>query len=117
MPLISADRAIRSSLGPIHAIPTVSTTNIGTAIADLFVDSVGDRNTGIRRIRVVNLHASQFLAIVFKAYGAAYASEAVADGIQIPPGTIFTCEYSANLKCGIVGSGATTTYNAVLSDL
>lgn len=112
----SVERALQGSLGPVNTVPTVVDGSVGTTSQLLTADSTADRKSGIRRVRLVNTHASNLLTLAIKAFGDAGTTYAVTDGMRILPGGEVNVVVSANLSLIIVASAASTTYNAVISD-
>ena len=112
----SNDRAIASANQPILG-PWVMglAASVGTTPIVLFADLTTPGS--IRRVRVVNTHASQNLALVLVPLGQAPGAQTVADGALIPAGATFSVPIMATQRILIVGSNAATTFNASTSDI
>lgn len=100
---------------PIESTPTMGLiTSVGTT-ATLLFSNLSALATG-RRIRVVNTHASQTLALILLPVGTSPSGQTVDSGPQILAGRELALPILAGLSVYIVGSAATTTLNACTSD-
>ena len=116
--MTSPSRAIESAFGPIVGEPIVVDTTVGTTPAALVADISDDMHHRDRRVFIYNSHASQTIAVLLKPRGIAWASSGLdhQDGLAVPPGQFRQLVVNSRLSIGVVGSSATTSFNAVVSD-
>lgn len=117
MPAYSTDRSLQASYLPVRAPVTPFTAgSVGTTSAVLLAD-LTTRDT-CRRIRIVNTHGTQSLALFIVPAGQAAGAEAVTTvgGAPVMAGTEWSFVITGAERVLIVGSGAATTYNGFSSD-
>jgi len=117
--MISTDSVLRAAFGPVNAALTPALINtVGTASAVLFTDLATTTGITSRRIRIVNTHATQQLALFVVPNGQAPASETTAslNAMIVMPGASESFVVEGPMRVLVAGSGAATTFAAVASD-
>jgi hypothetical protein len=115
MPATSTDRSLQAAFAPLRAGNTTAlNSNVGATPALLTADNTG---FGVRRILLRNTHASQTLAVCLVAAGASIAALTQANGYVLAAGERIEFIVDADTRVALVGSGASTTYSAWVSDL
>lgn len=116
---MAVERALQAAFLPINAVPvTGAAGTVSTTPILLFANLTTQKAK--RRIRVANTHASQTLALHFVAYGTAGggAQSVTSDGaVIIFPRTAESFLVDSSLTILIVGEGASTTFQAITSDI
>lgn len=108
-------RAIQGSYGPVLEPPIiVQTTATGTP-ATITADLASPE--AIRRLRIVNLDATNAIAVLLVRAGESLTGLTAANGIRVPAGGELSLVVSSRLRIGVVSAAGTPTYNAVISDL
>lgn len=110
-------RAIQAAFGPIISplVPALINT-IGTTSAVLLTDILP--NYPVRRLHIVNTHATQDLALFLVPNGQAAGAETVTTlgGLVVLARSTGSFLIGANFRVLVVGSNAATTFSAVSSD-
>lgn len=111
---------LKGAFAPINAPLTPALINtIGTTSAVLFTDLIRpDGCSQIRRVRIVNTHATQTLALFTVALAQAPGAESVTslNAMVVVAGGTESLLVESTQRILIVGSGAATTFQAVSAD-
>lgn len=113
-PRQTPEQAIQSSLGAIRSVPTFSSTTVGTSATLAIADAASSH--GVRRVRLLNKHASNFLGLILLAAGAT-VSGSLADSIQVGPGQALEIVVGANMRMALIASASSTDFNLAVHDL
>lgn len=118
--MISTDSILRGAFAPINAPLTAALINtVGTSSAVLFTDLPFTNATPlVRRVRIVNTHATQSLALFTVALAQAPGAESVTslNAMVVVAGGTESLLVESTQRILIVGSGAATTFQAVSAD-
>jgi hypothetical protein len=111
-----ADSSLRAAYAPISTPPTIIDGDVGTTPPDDITASVADGYAGVRRVRVVNTHATNHLGVLY-AQRPSFNAGGIAASTRIMPGASFEFLINASVNISLVGSAAATTYNVTISDV
>lgn len=112
----SIDRGFSAAFVPLKD-PVAGTDSVGTASKLLFTDHPGNMPHNVRRVRIVNTHATKVLGLYLADLGAAATGGVFANSIQILPGREWAYSVDAEHRLLIIGDSAGCTYNFFVDDI
>ncbi len=115
--LHSPQLALQMAFSAISSMPTVVSGVIGTTPTLATADAADTTGSGVRRVRILNKHATQFLGLLLQPAGQAVdTSKTIANAIQIAPQATLDVLVKNSLRLVLVADGASTNYNLTVDE-
>jgi hypothetical protein len=112
----SPSRALEASFGPILSEPIVVDQTASLTPGVLVTDLVDPSHHRVRRVMIYNADTTYDVTLLIVPAGSSLTGKTAADGLRVPPYQFRQVVVSSALRLGVVASGGTPAFNAIITD-